>query len=408
MIRTMIRELQSTNSHIDKVAILKKYDTPKIREFLKCTYDPYTTYGVTWDYVDPINASSHLEEVELDILKRLKHRMLTGQAAIDTISTCLFKRGNLLAMVLSRDLKCGISVTTINKAFPGLIHKFKLQKAKPVAMVQIPLPGYAQIKYDGVRLRAVVNNHIVTLLTSSGKEAKLVNLETNFTFAPDGAYDGELVSKQGRMQDRTNISGRLNSAMHGGTPDESDITFKVFDYLTLNEIASNYCNLGYETRYNRLKKKLGINPTKGYIQLTDHFKVNTLEELSNYYNSLIDKGFEGVIVKKPKGLYRFTRSSDWIKLKEILDADLLCTGVEDGSGQYEGAIGALICEGIVQGKSVKVNVSGLTAEARWADPDTYIGKTIEIKYNSVIVSKTGSAKPYSLFIPRFSRVRTDK
>lgn len=94
-------------------------------------------------------------------------------------------------------------------------------------------------------------------------------------------------------------------------------------------------------------------------------------------------------------------------MKATDTADLLCVGYNEGIGKYEGMIGSLICEGMIDGKLIIVNVgSGLNDNDRQRDPHKYIGKTIEVAYNKVI--QDSKTYQYSLFLPRFLQVRSDK
>ena len=70
-------------------------------------------------------------------------------------------------------------------------------------------------------------------------------------------------------------------------------------------------------------------------------------------------------------------------------------------------IGKLKCQGIVEGKEVTVNVGSGLADLQRGLPETeFLFRTIEVKYNAVIIdSRTGE---YSLFLPRFIMVRLDK
>ena len=69
-----------------------------------------------------------------------------------------------------------------------------------------------------------------------------------------------------------------------------------------------------------------------------------MDKLMAINNAYINDGFEGSIVKDPKGLYAFKRSTCWLKLKAVNSITLEVTDVEMGKGKREGKIGALICK----------------------------------------------------------------
>ena len=98
-------------------------------------------------------------------------------------------------------------------------------------------------------------------------------------------------------------------------------------------------------------------------------------------------------------------SKDLVKIKAVLDADLLCVDVEEGSGKYRGKVGALVLETSCGRLRVKVG-TGLSDLDRAKPFDYYVGKVIEIQYNEFIKSKVKSTA--SLFLPRFIEMREDK
>ena len=108
---------------------------------------------------------------------------------------------------------------------------------------------------------------------------------------------------------------------------------------------------------------------------------------------------------RDSNIWEDKRSKTQIKFKAELDADLLCVGVEEGTGKYAGKIGALKLEsadGIIK---CKVG-TGLSDADRNHPPETYLDKVIAIVYNARIVDISTGIE--SLFLPRFIEVREDK
>ena len=93
-------------------------------------------------------------------------------------------------------------------------------------------------------------------------------------------------------------------------------------------------------------------------------------------------------------------------MKQVKTADLECFDYEEHS-KDETLIGSLRLRGVVGGKDIEVSVgSGLSDMDRHRDPDYFLGRTIEIKYNSLVQDHRTSK--WSLFLPRYVMVRTDK
>jgi DNA ligase-1 len=83
--------------------------------------------------------------------------------------------------------------------------------------------------------------------------------------------------------------------------------------------------------------------------------------------------------------------------------------VEEGSGKYVGKMGALICEGMDDGKHIQVNVGGGYTDAErqeyWDNRDAVIGQTVVVICDAVTQNQDGT---YSLRFPRFKTFREDK
>ena len=135
------------------------------------------------------------------------------------------------------------------------------------------------------------------------------------------------------------------------------------------------------------------------------YRVYSMKEAQAIADEYISGGGEGAIVKKLDTMWKDGTSKDMVKIKAVLDADLLCVDVEEGSGKYKGKVGALVLETSCGRLRVKVG-TGLNDLDRAKPFDFYIGKVIEIQYNEFIKSKSKTTD--SLFLPRFIEVREDK
>ena len=264
----------------------------------------------------------------------------------------------------------------------------------------ITYPAYAETKWDGVRLIFEVTPYEVEVYTRNGKSPYLPYFKGIFSTFPPGVYDGEIVYTEGKLKDRTTVSGLINSAIHGGCIDESKLIFMVFD-----NVLPNF--LPYHIRRSLL---IALVEKQGWMQVKtgSSSMVADIDDATRVYRAALADGYEGIILKNRFHMYSAgKRTKDWVKLKETKTADLTCTGIITGRGKYDGAIGALTLVGHVEGKEVKVNAgSGLTDYDRYQPVSTYLDKTIEVKYNSV--TKAIDSKYHSLFLPRFKCIREDK
>ena len=120
----------------------------------------------------------------------------------------------------------------------------------------------------------------------------------------------------------------------------------------------------------------------------------------------IDGGYEGIMIKDPEAVYETKRSTAWLKQKPFIEVSLEVVNVEEGTGKNSGRLGALVCEGQDDGKSIAVNVgSGLSDAVRdsiWSDRDSVVGQIIEVRADAITQNQDGT---YSLRFPRFLRFR---
>jgi DNA ligase-1 len=114
------------------------------------------------------------------------------------------------------------------------------------------------------------------------------------------------------------------------------------------------------------------------------------------------------MIKDLEAVYECKRSVAWLKLKPFIEVSLTVVAVEEGTGRNEGKLGALICEGVDDGKLIKVNVgSGFTDSDRdsyWASRADVIGHTVEVRADAATQSQD-SEGIWSLRFPRFLRFR---
>jgi DNA ligase-1 len=96
----------------------------------------------------------------------------------------------------------------------------------------------------------------------------------------------------------------------------------------------------------------------------------------------------------------------WLKLKPFIEVSLEVVDVEEGTGKNIGRLGAFVCEGIDDGKAIRVNVgSGFTDDNRieyWSSRNTIPGNIVEVRADAVTQNQDGS---YSLRFPRFKGFR---
>jgi DNA ligase-1 len=134
-------------------------------------------------------------------------------------------------------------------------------------------------------------------------------------------WDGELISGEPTGQ---GVFYRTTSAVmsEGGTP---QVTFWVFDIFAKHQEP-------YIERLRHLPKESTIDPD-GLVEVKPlpHRWIRTREQLDVYEALCLEQGYEGVMIRRADGLYKFGRSGKtdkWLcKIKRFEDAEAEIIGV---------------------------------------------------------------------------------
>ena len=271
---------------------------------------------------------------------------------------------------------------------------------------------YSQVKSDGARFNAIVENGAVQYRSRNGKEIDLFgSMDHEFLEMAGGkdlVFDGELlvVGLDGKPLDRKTGNGLLTKFQKGtgSKTVAASLRAVVWDLIPLEEFRKGKGTQTYKERYVALLAALqtpGVSKVVGVETTT----VESLDQALDIYKRKVAEGEEGLVLKDPKGPWEDKRVKHQVKLKEVLDADLKVVGFTPGEGKYAGKIGSLMVESS-DGK-VKTSVgTGLSDADRSLPFSHYEGRIVEIRYNARITDKkTGET---SLFLPVFECVRVDK
>lgn len=414
----VLKALEAASGSKEKITILVENDTEKLRAFLKSACDPFITYGVK-SYTFSEQALDH-SDFEYNfkyidfLITGLHRRTFTGKAAQDAIikaSKSLNEQQQyVLARILDKDLKCGVSVATINQAFPGLIPVWKMQKANKVDYAKITYPCWAEIKENGRGNTAIVLGDEVKHYSNEGNEnqnmsvfnEELISIASGIPVV----FFGEVRGRHGTGVEQFKDSQSLGA--HNA--DMTNQVFVVWDMLMLGEFKKQECNRPQEIRTTRLRDMVNtyrINHDKDEykVQMVAGKRIESEDELNAYASKMMAKGKEGLIVKRLDAPYLFKRNDNWMKIKESHTLDLKVVDVKEGKGVLAGTLGSVT---VLHGK-VKVDCpmgKGVTREvalALWEkykeDKKNIIGQIAEVTFQN-------ETPDGSLFLPKFLRLRT--
>jgi len=408
----IIQKLESDNSRLFKESVVADHIAEAdFRHGLQWALNPLVTFGVQQVPVSETDGKGITDADFYVLAEGLYERELTGHAARDAIQelcdTATSEQWNdWYRRILIKDLRCGVSVKTVNGVAPGTVPVFGCMLAHDGAKHPKKIKGQCivEYKYDGVRVIAIVQNGSATLYSRNGKllsnfphiEEALSKPEYN-----DTVFDGEVMS-----DDFQTLMKQVHRKEGAQT---QDAYLALFDVLSLDEFQEG------ESSANTLERKLQLEEYRDKedcIKVVDYWQMDMDteqgQELFADLNKIaLDKGYEGLMIKPIHEVYKCKRSHAWLKIKPFIEVTLKVIALEEGTGKNEGMLGALVVEGEDDGKFFHVNVgSGLTDDMRkdvWAAQDSVIGQLVEIRADAATIGQDSNT--WSLRFPRFKTFR---
>lgn len=414
---TALQQEPSSNAKLDILQANK--ENSLLKEYMRVTHSPQINFYVsekTFPRVifdnNHVGANLSLLTIE-EAVTRIAGRVVTGNAAINEIfGMCFylsFESWQLYAMMLLKDIKAGIGAKQINKIWQDLIPVQPYMRCSLPSDVDTSKWGwvagvYSQVKADGMYC-AISNNKAVT---RNGNCFDVKSFPTEFqeamSYIEDGVeYNGELIIYEAGSftpLDRKTGNGLLNSMLKSGEPlpEKYELNYHVWDFQDKNST-----NWWYKDRWEVLT---ALANTHTNIVPIETEVCYTPEHAQEHLKQCLALGLEGTVLKNPKGLWKDGTSKDIVKNKIVADIELLCYDVYEGSGKAKGKLGGLSlrsADGIVQ-VNCGTGFSDKQREEYWKFPP--IGCIIHITTNGIEQNKR--TKAYSLFLPSFQEIRTDK
>jgi DNA ligase-1 len=168
---------------------------------------------------------------------------------------------------------------------------------------------------------------------------------------------------------------------------EANVTYQIFDMPAMDapfeervaaveRLVTRQCAL-------QMPKTHGECP----LRVTEQKVVQTEEEVFKMFDTLVEKGAEGVMLRCPGSPYDSKRSAHLLKVKPFFDAECKIIGYKSGTGKYSGKLGAFHCEAVKDPKA-KFYISGMTDEVRNNYEKSHPVGTI-VTYTYVGVNESG-------------------
>lgn len=443
MSASWIKKLNEDNGRLHKEDVLKQaleaatLGSENSRYFLKglrTCYNPFITFGVKQipDSFGITDAENPWDDF-VELVGDLTARRLTGHSARDAINDISYRFDSeewnmFLAPILRRDMRCGVSTTTINKIVK------KSEYEIPVFSCQLATNGEGrpemkgikrlEPKLDGVRVLLVVNfpdygGINVTCYSRNGKVFE------NFTHIEDQIeqHSMDLLEAAGTPTDGFVLDGEIVShsfqalmrqARRKEDVQNEDSVFHIFDVIPMRNFLEGHHNAQQHKRLAILDKMVEFIDQMPNVELLEGENVDLdteegVQRMHEYAQKQVADGFEGIMIKDLDAPYECNRTKSWLKWKPTITVDLQVIGVEEGTGRNKGRLGALVCAGNDHGKDIVVNAgSGFSDDDRirlWEDRNFMFGRTVEIMADAITQNQDGT---YSLRFPRFVRFRDDK
>ena len=168
----------------------------------------------------------------------------------------------------------------------------------------------------------------------------------------------------------------------------------------------SYGDLPYKDRYELMQRLFEDNNFK-YISLAPILGINENGSWEEYFNQMMEQGHEGVVLYSPEGVYKYSENSNgrnasmWkMKVHSNSDREVMVTEIIEGTGKYEGSVGALKC---IDGRGCEFKVGSFAIsdeEKQWIYDNVTVPFLIEMKFMEV------TSESYRH--PIMTRLRLDK
>ena len=161
--------------------------------------------------------------------------------------------------------------------------------------------------------------------------------------------------------------------------------------------GTNWCSWLYDTvndqpfraRTQWLKDNITPNDTLVLVETHD---VKTAADVEAFKIQMLERGFEGSMLRNADSLYVNKRSYDLQKCKDMVDGEFPIVDFEEGSGRLSGHVGSFWCvvtkeyevQGGVVGERFTAKPKGKTSKLKeyFKDHSLWRGKKLTVQYQN--------------------------
>lgn len=421
--KMLIDEISATSSRNRKIELIQKQLANNNSEFIDLLVFLFDFRIVTGISTKKINKTSIKVKPDTyfkdytEVLQYLMRNNTGSDLVLANIQSFIkglpdeYKR--FMSSIVTKTVKIGLDVKSINQAAKNLnMNPLILQYDCMLAFKYQDNMEYVKgksftitTKHDGIRVNAIKDNGNVSLYSRQGQPITgLVDIEAELANLPfdDFVLDGELmVAEYASMNSTERYKATTRLVRKDG--EKHGVKILAFDVISIGEFLNQEGMIQYSDRRRVMEEYFeGLQ----YIEILPILYIgDDVDEIENKIEEAVDNGEEGVMININDAVYSFGRTKNLLKYKKWQDCDIRCTGVEEGTGENVGKLGAITVEFPFNGSLYSCKCgTGFSANKReyyWLHPDEIINHIVTIKYFEISQNDQGG---YGLRFPVFKDV----
>lgn len=249
---------------------------------------------------------------------------------------------------------------------PMLAHDYHKSAKK------IVYPCYVQPKLDGTRCVGIPQRGLFSRRRKAYPHLEHLRAELD-RLPSQMMLDGELYSDVLSFQ---TIVGMVKKETLSAAEEKEQlgIQFHVYDLVDAHTTFSE--------RHTALRALFDTHAFE-YLVLVDTQQAANEAAMKTQHDAYVAAGYEGIMLRNPKGAYVHRRSYDLQKYKEFCSEEFKVTGFEEGDGAEKGCV-IWVCQ-TDEGKSFRCRPAG-TREDRQADfqrGEDFVGQLLTVKFQEL-------------------------
>ena len=244
----------------------------------------------------------------------------------------------------------------------------------------VVFPWFAQPKFDGTRSVGICGEGEGPCLFSRQRKAypHLEHIQAVLRKLPEGlVLDGELYTTKHKFQKIVGLV-KQKTIKKDDLDKHNDIQLHVYDIVDAEKT--------FEQRFTVLQKlfKDYTAVIGSVLQLCPTVLIRKKEDLKPKHDEYVAAGYEGLMLRNPKGLYLINqRSSDLLKMKDFFDDEFEVVDFYEGEGRERGCV-MWKCK-TKAGQEFGCRPEGTHEERAelFKEGGAYVGKMLTIRYQEL-------------------------